>query len=93
MNNKALIAEARSHFSEPGYEADVDMIHRLADALERSEARKGVWAVVDYDNSYNDYASTVYAEEIEALREVNGRGYGRVVFLPWGVEVREAEKA
>lgn len=38
-NNANLIAEARIHFPEPGYEADVDMIQRLADALEIADAR------------------------------------------------------
>jgi hypothetical protein len=49
-----------------------------------------VWAVVDRDHS--DYISAVYPSELEALRVLNGRGYGRVVLLPWGTELSELEK-
>lgn len=43
---------------------------------------EGVWAVVD--NHYADYISEVHPTEVEALRVLNGRGYGRVMFVPWG---------
>lgn len=43
---------------------------------------QGVWAVVDSD--YHDTITMVYLEEIEALRAINERGYGKVKFVPWG---------
>ena len=51
-----------------------------------------VWAVVD-----GEKITTVYRNEIEALRLLNGRGFGRVVFVPWGdtvyeVRAREGEE-
>jgi len=48
----------------------------------------GVWAVCDRD--YGETITLVYPTEIEALREVNARGYGRVVFVPWGTELPQA---
>jgi len=45
---------------------------------------EGVWAVVD-----GEKITTVYRNEIEALRLLNGRGFGRVVFVPWGDTVYE----
>ena len=53
---------------------------------------EGVWAVVD-----GEKITTVYRNEIEALRLLNGRGFGSVAFLPWGdtvyeVRAREADE-
>lgn len=45
----------------------------------------GVWAVVDID--YGESITTVHAEEIDALRAINERGYGRVKFVPWGLSL------
>lgn len=42
----------------------------------------GVWAVVDFD--YGESITEVHPTEVDALRVLNGRGYGRVVFVPWG---------
>jgi hypothetical protein len=52
----------------------------------------GVWAVVDNAN-YGEQVSEVHSEEIDALRQINGRGYGRVIFLPWGMTLQDAERA
>jgi len=35
---------------------------------------EGVWALCDRD--YNETITAVYATEVEALRAINGRGYG-----------------
>lgn len=42
----------------------------------------GVWALLDDD--YISYITSVYPTELEALRVINGRGYGRVAFINWG---------
>ena len=42
----------------------------------------GVWALLDAD--YLEAITAVYPTELDALRVVNGRGYGRVAFIPWG---------
>lgn len=42
----------------------------------------GVWAVVDRD--MGEHISMVFPSELEALRVLNGRGFGSVVFVPWG---------
>jgi len=42
----------------------------------------GAWALVDHD--YGETIIAIYSTELDALRELNGRGYGRVVFVPWG---------
>lgn len=46
----------------------------------------GVWAVIDLD--YGEHITAVYKEEIDALRVVNERGYGRVRFLEFGTDAR-----
>lgn len=51
---------------------------------------EGVWAIIDYN--YDDYIDRVYPSEIEALRESNRQGYGKVKFLPWGMNLAEANK-
>jgi len=51
----------------------------------------GVWAVIDRD--HNEHVTAVHATEVDALRTLNGRGYGRVMFLPWGKTVYETEAA
>lgn len=50
---------------------------------------EGVWAVIDSD--YVEAIQMVFPIEIEALRILNGRGYGRVAFIPWGMSLTEAE--
>lgn len=42
----------------------------------------GVWAVVDL--YYGEIITEVHPTEVDALRVLNGRGHGRVVFVPWG---------
>jgi hypothetical protein len=42
----------------------------------------GVWAIIDRD--YSDSITAVYPTELDALRVLNGRGYGRVAFIAWG---------
>ena len=48
----------------------------------------GVWMVGHFD--WNWITESVHATEIEALRVINGRGYGEVYFLPFGVPASEA---
>lgn len=52
---------------------------------ELSTSAEGVWAVIDRD--YSESITAVYATEIEALRVLSGRGYGRVQFLKYGETV------
>jgi len=42
----------------------------------------GVWAIVDTD--YGDSITSVHETELDALRVLNGRGYGRVLFIEFG---------
>lgn len=42
----------------------------------------GVWAVIDRD--YGESITAVYPTELEALRVINERGYGRVGFVSFG---------
>lgn len=49
----------------------------------------GVWAVCQRD--YGDHIEKVYETEIQALREVNLRGYGHVRFVEWGKDLNEME--
>jgi len=49
----------------------------------------GVWAVCDLD--YGESITAVYATELDALRAINGRGYGRVRFVPWGKSLMQLE--
>lgn len=42
------------------------------------------------DADYGESITAVYPSEVEALRALNGRGYGRVQFVPWGMTVAEA---
>lgn len=46
----------------------------------------GVWAIIDRD--HYESITAVYPTEIDALRVLNNRGYGRVDFLPWNTNVR-----
>ena len=46
-----------------------------------------VWAVVDRDHS--ESITSVHRTEIDALRVLNGRGFGRVVELPYGKTLEE----
>lgn len=50
---------------------------------------EGVWAIVDID--HGESITKVYATEIDALREINGRGYGRVVYVPFGKDLRDID--
>lgn len=43
---------------------------------------EGVWALVDRDHC--DTITAVYPSELDALRVLNSRGYGRVAPLEWG---------
>lgn len=49
-----------------------------------------IWALVDRD--YGENITAVYPTELDALRVVNGRGYGRVVELNWGETLIEKEE-
>lgn len=51
---------------------------------------QGVWAIVDRD--YNTSITAVYPTEIDALRVINGREYGKVVFVPWGKTLADIEE-
>ena len=52
---------------------------------------KGVWAVVDID--YGESITEVYPVEVEALRAINRRGYGRVRFVPFGISLVDLDIA
>lgn len=54
-----------------------------------TEAVRGCWVAYAYD--WNPYLIAAYPTEIEALREINGLGYGSVMFLPWGMSLVDAE--
>lgn len=43
---------------------------------------RGAWCVVDRD--YGETITAVYLTELEALRAINDRGFGRVAFVKWG---------
>ena len=45
-------------------------------------AQSGVWAIVNFNDT--EYIEMVFNSEIEALREVNRRGYGTVTFIDFG---------
>ena len=47
----------------------------------------GVWVVGHFD--WNWIAEKIYDSEIDALREVNARGYGEVRFIPFGAEISQ----
>ena len=47
----------------------------------------GVSAIVDRD--YGESITAVYPTEVDALRALNGRGFGRVVALPWGLQLSD----
>lgn len=49
---------------------------------------RGVWMVGSYD--LNWITESVHESELEALRVINGRGYGSVHFLPFGADASEA---
>lgn len=50
--------------------------------------REGVWMVGHFD--WNWIVESVHESELEALRIVNGRGYGEVHFLPFGMDASDA---
>jgi len=50
---------------------------------------EGVWALCDRD--FGETITAVYSTEVEALRAINGRGYGRVVFLPFGKTLNDMD--
>lgn len=50
---------------------------------------EGVWAILDRD--HYETITAVYPSEVEALRVLNGRGYGRVVHLAWGETASEGQ--
>lgn len=50
---------------------------------------EGVWAIVDRD--MGETITKVYPTEIAALRELNGRGYGRVRFVPFGQDLHDLD--
>lgn len=60
----------------------------MGQSAEKDAGPEGVWMVGHFD--WNWITESVYATEIEALRVVNGRGYGEVHFLPFGVETSDA---
>lgn len=49
----------------------------------------GVWAILDHD--YGESITAVYPTELEALRVINERGYGRVQAIGWGRDVNGDE--
>jgi len=59
----------------------IDQIRRLQGGTHPVNPA-GVWAVVDTD--YGESITAVYETELDALRSLNGRGYGRVRFVPFG---------
>ena len=48
----------------------------------------GVWVI---EGNPGDI-STVHPTELAALRTVNDQGYGKVVFIPWGYSLWEANE-
>lgn len=50
---------------------------------------EGVWALIDSD--YGESITSVYSTELDALRELNGRGYGRVAFVPFGATLADLD--
>lgn len=55
------------------------------------ELEAGIWAIVDRD--YDQYfVNSVHPAEIDALRALNERGYGRVVFIPWGATLGDIKE-
>lgn len=48
----------------------------------------GVWVVGCLD--WNWIVESVHPTELEALRIINGRGYGEAFFVPFGTEIAEA---
>jgi hypothetical protein len=61
-----------------------EMIAFFTEALHQPEEAKpeGVWVIADRD--YYETISEVYPDELSALRALNGRGTGRVVFVNYG---------
>lgn len=51
----------------------------------------GCWVVYAYDNG--PYLVAAFDTELNALRHLNRQaaGYGKVMFLPWGKDLREAD--
>lgn len=49
----------------------------------------GAWVIVDRDPHEN--ITMVFQSELDALRAANVRGYGRVVLVPYGKTLQEAE--
>ena len=50
---------------------------------------EGAWCVCDRD--YYETITSVYPTEVEALRTLNGRGFGRVRFVPYGKSLNELD--
>lgn len=50
---------------------------------------EGVWCIADQD--HGETITIPFPSEVDALRALNGRGYGRVYFVPWGMTLAEAQ--
>jgi len=50
----------------------------------------GVWLTYDYDNG--PYAISLHSDAIAAAREAAQRGYGKVGFWPFGMDLADAVK-
>ena len=50
---------------------------------------EGVWCICDQD--YGESITIPFASEVDALRALNGRGYGRVAFVLFGKTLADSE--
>lgn len=63
--------------------AEVASSQRKEDAMS-ADKKPGAWFVYGID--WNAYPSALFADELEARRFTDARGYGEVVFWPFGEE-------
>lgn len=49
----------------------------------------GCWVHFSYDGA--PYLVSAWASEFDALKAMNATGYGRVMFLPWGMDLWTAD--
>lgn len=61
----------------------------MTNSLVSYRGRAGVWAVYDYGNGGPEIKS-VHLETTKAIEALRKASYGKIAFLPFGEDVRQA---
>lgn len=54
------------------------------------KGRAGVWVVYDYGNDGGVDVMSIHIETTKAIEALRNRSYGKIAFIPFGEEVKQA---